>query len=125
MNAIKVAIQDEICKINIYEYSLDNYKTYDPEGYTIICRLGEASDSLSYFSKTSKIVLDSGQQSKLFNNFEQLVSNIAEDFGVPQPATFEKSANFFSNNQITVQPIGIQGRIYKAMRSLYFANGLY
>lgn len=108
---------NKVSNINISGYSLDNYKTFNPEGYTILCRLGEACDGFSYFPKTSKIVLDTRQQSILMNNFEQLVPNIAEDFGITQQAALEKSVDFFSNKQVTVQPTGIQGKFYKIMQT--------
>jgi hypothetical protein len=117
-NKVKVPLGEPICNINFSGYSLDNYKTFNPEGYTILCRLGEVCDGFSYFPKTSKIVLDSKQQSKLLNNFEQLVPNIAEDFGITQQAAFEKSVDFFSDTQITVQPTGIQGKFYKMMQTV-------
>ena len=81
-NKVKVPLGEPICKVNISGYSLNNYKTVNPEGYTILCRLGEACDGFSYFPKTSRIVLDTGQQSRLIYNFEQFVPNIAEDFGI-------------------------------------------
>ncbi len=114
---VPVPLTEQICKINISGYSLDDYKTFNPDGYTILCRLGEASDGFNYFPKTSKIVLDSRQQSILINNFEQLVPNIAEDFGITQEAAREKYVEFFSNSQVTVQPRGLQGQIYKLMQS--------
>ena len=117
-NKIKGTLGEPICKINISGYSLDNYKTFNPEGYTILCRLGEVSDGLSYVPKTSKIVLDTRQQSILINNLEQLVPNIAEDFGITQEAALEKSVDFFSNSLVTVQPTGIQGKLYKVMQSI-------
>ena len=116
-NKVKVPLGEPICKINISGYSLDNYKTFNPEGYTILCRLGEACDGFSYFPKTSKIVLDTRQQSILMNNFELLVPNIAEDFGITQQAALEKSVDFFSNTQVTVQTTGIQGKFYKIMQT--------
>lgn len=45
-----------------------------------------------------------------------MVSNIAEDFGITQQVAFEKSVDFFSNIEVTVQPTGIQGKFYKIMR---------
>jgi hypothetical protein len=116
-NKVKLPLGESICKINISGYSLDNYKTFNPEGYTILCGLGEASDGFSYFPKTSKIVLDTGQQCTLLNNFDQLVPNIAEDFGISQQAAREKAGVFFSDKSITVQPSGIQGRFYKIIQS--------
>ena len=60
-NKVGVSLGESVCKINISGYTLDNYKTFNPEGYTILCRLGEASDGFSYFPKSSKIVLDTDQ----------------------------------------------------------------
>lgn len=42
-----VESQSTICKINISGFSADNFKTFDPEGYTILFRLGETCDGLS------------------------------------------------------------------------------
>ena len=116
-NKLNVPLGEPICKINISGYSLDSYKTFNPDGYTILCRLGEACDGLSFFPHTSKIVLDTKQQSQLINNFDQLVPNIAEDFGITQQAAVEKSVGFFSNTQISVQPTGIQEKFYKIMQT--------
>ena len=115
-NKVEAPLGESICKINISGYSLDNYKTFNPEGYTILCRLGETCDGFSYFPKTSKIVLDTRQQSLLINNLERFIPNIAEDFGITQQAALEKSVDFFSNTQVTVQPTGIQGKFYKMMQ---------
>jgi len=38
---------------------MDNFKTFDYNGYCIIKRLGESSNGLSFFPNTSTIVLDS------------------------------------------------------------------
>ena len=110
-------ISKNIYKINISGYSFDDYRTINPDGYTILCNLGEISDGFNYFPNTSKLVLDTNQQSKLISNFDQLVPNIADDFGITQQAAFEKSVDFFANTEITVQPTGIQGRVYKMMKS--------
>nr|YP_010283328.1 hypothetical protein MKU01_pgp046 [Psammodictyon constrictum]ULD16447.1 hypothetical protein [Psammodictyon constrictum] len=115
-NNVKVPLGEAVSKINISGYSLDNYKTFNPEGYTVLCRLGEACDGLSYFPKTSKIVLDTRQHSHLINNFEQLIPNIAEDLGTTKQVALKKSMDFFSATQVTVQPTGIQGKFYKIMR---------
>ena len=45
--------KSSISKINISGYSLNNFKTVNPEGYTIICRLGETCDGLNHFPQTS------------------------------------------------------------------------
>lgn len=115
--SIDIPLEKPICKINISGYLLDNYKTVNPEGYTMLCRLGEASDGLSYFPKTSRLVLDSAQQSRLIYNFDQFVPNIAEDFGISQPAALEKSVDYFSKTVVTVQPTGIQGIFYNIMHT--------
>ena len=113
----KSCLTEPICKINISGYSLDHFKTFNPDGYTILCRLGEVSDGLSYFPKTSRLVLNNNHQSRIINNFEKLVTDIAEDFGISQQAAHEKYVDFFSNTQITVQPTGIQGKFYQIMKS--------
>ena len=114
----KVRLGKPTCKINLSRYSLDEYKTFNPEGYTMLCRLGEVSDGLSYFPKTSRIVLDSDQQSRLMYNFEKFIPEITEDFGISQQAALEKSVDFFSNTQLTIKPVGIQGKFYGMMKTL-------
>ena len=51
-------------------------------------------DSLSYFTKTSRIILDTGQQYRLLNNFENFIPNIASDVDILREITLEKSADF-------------------------------
>lgn len=113
-----VESQSTICKINISGFSADNFKTFDPEGYTILCGLGERCDGLSYFPKTSKIILDINNQNHLLNNFDQFIPSIAKDFGIDQTTAIEKSVDFFSDKVVVIQPKGIQGKVYNTMRNL-------
>lgn len=79
------------------------------------------SDGISYFPKKSKIVLDSNKQSQLISNlgnFDQFVPSISEDLGITQETALEKYVDFFSNTHVTVQPTGVQGRLYKIMKSV-------
>ena len=108
----------EVCQINIAGYSLDNFKTFDPAGYTILCRLGETCDGLTYFPATSKVVLNVGQQSKLVYNFQNLVPNIAKDLSISTEAASQTASGFFEDKTVVVQPVGIQGKVYNTMRSL-------
>ena len=106
------------CTINISGFSLDNYRTFNPEGYTILCQLGELSDGLKYFPNTSKIVLDSNQRSLLFANFQQFIPNLAQDMQVSQATALSKSVDFFADNKLVVQPVGIQGKVYRTLQSV-------
>ena len=65
----QVPLGEPIHTINISGYSLDDFKTISPDDYTILCRFGETCDGFTFFPKTSKIILDTRQQSKLINNF--------------------------------------------------------
>ena len=107
----------EVCKINIARYSLDNFKTFDPTGYTVLCRLGETCDGLNYFPVTSKIVLNVGQQSQLGYNLQNLLPNIAKDLAISEEAAIQTATDFFSDKKVVVQPVGIQGKVYNIMRS--------
>lgn len=98
--------------------SLDNFKKFNSESYKILCRLDEATDGLVFHAKNQTLSLDSKQQSTLIHNFEQLIPNIAEDLEITPEAAFEKSADFFSNTQVLVQPKGIQGFVYRSMQSV-------
>jgi hypothetical protein len=110
-------LQSGLCKINIAGYSLDNFKTFDPTGYTVLCQLGETCDALNYFPVTSKIVLNVGEQSQLGYNLQNLLPNIAKDLAIPEEAALQTAADFFSDKKVVVQPVGIQGKVYNIMRS--------
>lgn len=105
--------------VNIIGYSLDDFKTINPTGYTILNQVGQTTNGLNYFPASSKIVLDSGQMSSLrynFQNFEKdFLPNLARELGVNQSMALEKTQDFLGKNQIIVQPTGIQGRIYNTM----------
>lgn len=118
VNSDMVPLEPQICPINISGFSIDNFRTFNPEAYTVLCRLGESCDGLNNFPKTSKIVLNINQTSQMLCNFEQFIPKIAEDFGISREAAIEKSVNFFSDKVIVVQPTGIQGKVYNSMRAL-------
>ncbi len=107
----------EVCKINIAGYSLDQFKTFDPTGYTVLCRLGETCEMLNYFPGTSKIVLNVGEQSQLATNLQNFLPNIANDLAISEEAAIQTATSFFNDNKVVVQPIGIQGKVYNIMRS--------
>jgi hypothetical protein len=90
---------DTIQRINIAEFSVDNFKTFNPEGYTILCRLGESCEGLHYFPSTSKIILDSnGQSHLLYNSLKtEFVPSVAQDLGISQQAAIKTSMDFFSD----------------------------
>ena len=116
-NYTNMPLEVEVCKINIAGYSLDNFKTFDPTGYTVLCRLGETCDGLNYFPATSKIVLNIGEQSQLGYNFQNFLPNIAKDLAVSEEVAIQTAADFFTDKKVVVQPIGIQGKVYNMMRS--------
>jgi hypothetical protein len=112
------AADTPLYKINIAGFSTDNFKTFNPKKYTILCRLGETCGGLHYFPKTSKIILDSNQQSRLlYANLEtQFLPNVARDLGISEEATFKTSMDFFSDKSVVVQPTGLQDKFYNMMR---------
>ena len=82
---------------------MNDCKIFDQDSYKMICRLREASDGLSFFPDTSKVILQSRKQTKLFKNFEhKLIPGIAEDLGIRQEAAFHKTRDFFNNSVIRV-----------------------
>lgn len=113
-----IPLGTSVCKINIAGYSLDNFKTFDPTAYTVLCRLGQTCDGLNYFPATSKIVLNVGQQSQITSNLQNLLPNISKDLMISEEDTIQTLANFFSDKKIVVQPVGIQGKVYHFMRSV-------
>lgn len=107
---------DQSCKINISDFSIDEFKTFNPEGFNILCRLGEGCDSLQYFPNTFKIVLNSYNFSQLYFSFQrEFLLNLADDFGVSKSVALKKAANFLTTQEPSVQPVGFQGKIYNAM----------
>ena len=112
-----------IQRINVAGFSMDNFKTFNPEGYTILCRLGEVCKGLHYFPSTSKIILDNNGQSLLYNNLEtEFIPSVAQDLGITQQAAIKTSMDFFSDKTVVVQPIGLQGTFYNMM--LYAQNSV-
>ena len=113
-----IPVEPVVAKVNIVGFSLDNYQTINPQGHTIICRLGETCDGLQFYPNTSKLVLNSQQQSQLVNNFDQFIPELANDLGVSHQAAVDTTVDFFSNHDVMVEPIGIQGRVYNAMKGI-------
>jgi hypothetical protein len=109
---------NSIQRINIAGFSIDNFKTFDPAGYTILCRLGETCEGLHYFPSTSKIILDSNGQSHLLYNSlgTDFIPSVAQDLGISQQAAIKTSMDFFSDKKVVVQPTGLQGKLYNIMR---------
>jgi hypothetical protein len=110
------------CNINVAGFSFDELKSFDPTGYTIMCRIGEKCDGLSYFPKNSKVVLSVGEQSKPIYNFQdfqtKIGSEIAKDLRIPQEVANKQLAVFFNDNDLVVMPGGLQGKAYGLMRYL-------
>jgi len=101
---VTLPLRESICKIDISGYSLDNFRNFNPEGFTMLCHLGEASDGLRYFPKSSQIVLNTSQHSTLIKNFQRFIPNIAEDFEISQEAALQKSIDFFRINKLLLNP---------------------
>jgi len=100
---LMIPIKPEICKVNLSGFSLDNYKTFNPDGYSILCRLGETCDGISYFPKSAKIIIDSNQQSQLINQFDTFIPSVAEDWGISVLEAWDKSLAFFDDKTLVVQ----------------------
>lgn len=105
--------------INISGFTMDNFKTFDPNGYYILQRVGEASNGLVYFPKTSTIILDSNQQRLLINNSldKKVIPYIAQDLGITNAEAVKTTIDYFSDKTILVQPVGIQGKVYNLIRT--------
>lgn len=110
--------ESQICKVNISGYSIDNFRTFNPDGYTILCRLGEPLDNVKFFPNSNKVVISYQEQSYLFNSLENLVPHVADDLGVSTSDALEVIQGFFQDKDIVVQPVGIQGRVYNIMRGV-------
>lgn len=113
-----VPVGEAACRINISGYSLKNYKTFNPEGYTIMCETGKYCDILNFFPNTNTIVLEGNTQSHLlFSDFpHQFIPDLAKELNVSPESAFEKSIDFFGDKRVVVQPTGLQGKVYNFMR---------
>lgn len=114
----QISPSNSICKVDISGFLMDDYRTFDPEGYTILCQVGKISDGLQYFPDTATIIVNNNQQSQLYKNFDQLIPGIASDLQITQEEALKKSYEFFSNAVVRVEPRGIQGHFYKMMKGL-------
>jgi hypothetical protein len=104
--------------VNISGYTLENYKSSHPEGFTIICETGKYCDVVNVFPNTNTIVLDINSQSRVFSNdfYEKFLPDIAEQLNISLEDAAEKSLAFFNGNTIVVQPTGLQGKVFNFMR---------
>lgn len=107
----------DICKVDVSGYSIDNFKTVNIEGYSILCHIGEPFEGVKYFPNTSKIVLSAGGKSYPLFNLERYVPCVAQDLGISSDEVIQRTANFLSGKEIIIQPVGLQGTVYNAMRS--------
>ena len=117
---LPVPVGDPGCRINISGYSLQNYKMFNPEGYTILCETGKYCDIISFFPNTNTIVLEGNTQSHLlFIDFpNRFIPDLAKELDVSPQSAFEKSVDFFGDKRVVVQPTGLQGKVYNLMRSM-------
>lgn len=108
------------CRIHISGYKLKNYKTLNPEGYTIMCETGKYCDVLNFFPNTNTIVLEGNTQSHLlFSDFpNRFIPELAKELDVSPQSAFEKSVDFFGDKRLVVQPTGLQAKVYNVMRSV-------
>lgn len=106
----------QICKVDVSGYTIDQFKTFDPNGYTILCRLGESCDAINYFPGSAKIVINVGEQSHITSILEDFGPGLSKDLLISENAAIQKATDFFSDKSIIVQPVGVQGKVYNAMR---------
>jgi hypothetical protein len=117
-NPLKISAESSICKINLSEFVVKDYKVFCPDNYRVVCQLGELAGGGNFYPNTGTFLIDSNQQCKLVNNFEQLIPRIAKDLGISEEAALEKTVDFFSNSQLHVYPVGVQGKVYRFMNTL-------
>lgn len=115
---LKFSTGEAICKINLSGLSVDEYKMFNPDGYTIICNLQDLSNGLEFHANTSLIIFNTDQEKNFVQNYGQLIPDVAKEMGVNEEVALEKVGNFFSNSVVRVEPTGIQGRVYKTMKGL-------
>jgi hypothetical protein len=110
------------CKVHIAGMLGDDFKKFDPLAYKIFCELGKNSQGLSYFPNSRVILLKSNSPINLVNNMETIVPNIALELDKNVVDTTKILTDFFENKAIRVEPIGWQGKVYKAGK--YMQNWL-
>ena len=108
-----------ICKVNIHGFTLDGYQKFNPNGYTILCNLGETCQEVTYFPKTATVILDANGTSNLLYNFQNhYLPNLATDLQVTKTEALSTSVDFFQKKEIRINPTGIQGSVYRTMQGL-------
>jgi len=113
-------VENSTSLIKISGYSLNNYRMFNPEGYTILCETGKYCDVLSFFPNTNTIVLEVNKESYLFfNDFQnQFIPDLAKKLDVSPQSAIDKSLDFFADKTVVVQPTGVQGMVYNFMRHI-------
>jgi len=113
-------VENPTSHIKISGYSLNNYKIFNPEGYTILCETGKYCDILSFFPNTNTIVLELNNKSySFFKDFpNQFIPELAKELDVSPQSAINKSLDFFTDKRVVVQPTGVQGTVYNFMRHI-------
>lgn len=108
------------CRINIAGYTLENFKNFNSDSYTIICETGKYFEGLTYYPHTKIIVLEGQSKNHLvFSDFpKKFIPELAEELKVAPMTAYEKSIEFFEDKQVVVQPNGIQGVVYNFMQNV-------
>lgn len=113
-------VVDPTCRIHISGYKLDNFKKFNPEGYTILCETSKYCDVLSFFPNTKTVVLEGNTQSyRLYSDFpNQFIPELAKEFDIDPASALEISKELFADKRVLVQPKGLQGKVYNIMRNI-------
>nr|QUS63954.1 hypothetical protein [Haslea silbo] len=89
------------------------FKLGDEFSYQFCDQISQLCGSFQVIIETHTLVLDYDGFCNLVVKTDEIISTISSDLGVTELSTMEQAVKFFQNNNIVVQPGGVQGAVYK------------
>jgi len=102
--------------IDISSMSSSAIEKFNPEGYTISCKLQKYSDVRYYFAKSRTIVMTNTDVGGFSSNLQHFSVSIAETLNIQIENAYLAMDNFFSNKLVIIKPRGIPVKFYEIGR---------
>jgi hypothetical protein len=108
---------DPNVRVNVVGFASENYKVFDPNGYTVLCETGKYCDALNYFPNSHTIVLEGSSNCEmLFSEFtDRFIPDLAAKLNVDEPTARKIAKKYFTDKNVLVRPKGIQGIVYNSI----------
>ena len=106
------------CKLDISGFPVESYRRFDPDGYRVMCTFGEAVGcGIEYYPQTATVHMNLENQAHILDSLGDFIPRLAEDIGSDEETARILAGIFFADKDIIIQPVGLQGSIYRAIQS--------